>query len=381
MTKSSHVGRTSWPRQSTTYERYMDEQGVPIHRPGFGVRDLRDLPLGTWDRLGARGAFVELEGLLGFQGIHLMEVASGVRTRSERHLFEEIALVLEGHGTLHVGTAPDALRDAVDWQPGSVVTIPLNAWHAFESTGEPSLILFTSNAPLIMQLFQSRAGFVFENPWEFTDRYAANSGFFDPVELTTDPDSGRAVYGGGFLPDALSMELPFDGQRGEAYRHVELFMRGTFSNGFVAEYPQGHYSKTHSHGSGPVLICLKGSGYTLAWPRSAGTRPWESGRENQIVRVQYDVGGLVSAAPGGGDWFHAHFGASPTPMRVLAHLGSTPLHVAGKPGDVFVDTNQDIRDGGATIGYADEDPMIRHLFEEELKKHGIAFGMPDHIYE
>jgi quercetin dioxygenase-like cupin family protein len=359
----------------------MDEQGVPIHRPGYGVRDVRDLALGTWDRLGARGAFVELEGLLGFQGIHLIEVASGTRTRPEKHLYEEIALVVEGNGVLHAGSSPDDLRDVVSWQPGSVITVPLNAWHAFESQGGPSLILFTSNAPLIMQLFQSSAAFVFDNPWEFVDRYTVGSGFFDPVELTTDPNSGRAVYAGGYLPDAVSLELPFDGQRGEGYRHVELFLRGTFSNGFVAEYPQGGYSKTHSHGSGPVLICLKGAGYTLAWPRSAGTRPWDAGRDDQVSRVDYTAGGIVSAAPGGGDWFHAHFGASATPMRVLAHLGSTPLRVAGKPGDVFVDTNQDIREGGATIGYADEDPMVRAIFQQELDKHGVPFGMPEHIYE
>ncbi|MBW3634572.1 MAG: cupin domain-containing protein [Chloroflexi bacterium] len=381
MTKSKHVGRTSWPRESTVYERYMDEQGVPVHRPGFGVRDVRDVALGQWDRLGVRGAFIELEGLLGFQGIHLIEVDAGDRTRPERHVFEEFALVVEGRGTLQVGTSPDALSDIVEWQPGSVVTLPLNAWHAFEASGGPALILFTSNAPLIMQLFQSRAGFIFDNSWSFTDRYTPGAGFFEPVELTTDPNSGRAVYPGGFLRDAVSLELPFDGQRGEGYRHVELFMRGTFSNGFVAEYPQGGYSKTHSHGSGPVLICLKGAGYTLAWPRSAGTRPWESGQADQIVRVNYEAGGIVSAAPGGGDWFHAHFGASEIPMRVLAHLGATPLRVAGKPGDLFVDTNQDIREGGTTIGYADEDPMIRTIFKGELEKHGVPFGMPDHIYE
>jgi len=35
------------------------------------------------------------------------------------------------------------------------------------------------------------------------------------------------------------------------------------------------------------------------------------------------------------------------------------------------------RHGGNMIDYSDEDPMIREMFEAELKKHGVNQRMPD----
>ena len=48
------VGTKRWIRQATPYEIYMDEQNLPIHRGTVGFYDIRDLTLGSWQRMGRR---------------------------------------------------------------------------------------------------------------------------------------------------------------------------------------------------------------------------------------------------------------------------------------------------------------------------------------
>ena len=122
--------------------------------------------------------------------------------------------------------------------------------------------------------------------------------------------NGRAWNTDAVIPDARECDVPPDGQRGFGHRHFELQMGGNTYDGFVAEYMPGRYSMAHAHESGPILTCVRGEGYTLSWPKSAGVRPWESGHGDLVRRTEYRVGGFVAAAPGGADWFHAHFAAS-----------------------------------------------------------------------
>jgi hypothetical protein len=82
-------------------------------------------------------------------------------------------------------------------------------------------------------------------------------------------------------------------------------------------------SKAHYHESGAILVCMRGKGYTLSWPRNAGARPWESGSPEAVTHQDYIAGGMVSAAPGGGDWFHQHFATSQEPFRVLKFTGNS----------------------------------------------------------
>jgi hypothetical protein len=101
----------------------------------------------------------------------------------------------------------------------------------------------------------------------------------------------------------------------------------------MAQYPPGRYSKAHFHPGGPALICLRGKGYLITWPREAGVRPWESGNGHLVKRQDYGECGVVAAAPGTDNWYHAHFGVSKEPFRVLAFLGGFPRDLVGAPGD------------------------------------------------
>ena len=88
----------------------------------------------------------------------------------------------------------------------------------------------------------------------------------------------------------------------------------------------------------------------------------------------------MSAAPGDAGWFHGHYGASKEPLRVLAFLGGYPRRVKGVPGVDWRGLNLDIKEGGNTIEYRDEDPYIRKMFREQLAKEGAEFNMPEEVY-
>lgn len=379
MAEPAHVGLTTFPRPATPYEEYMAEEAIPIHRGVSGFSDVRLLDLGDWKRLGAGGAFIEMEGIGNVQGTYLLGIPAGRALEPERHMFEELFFVVEGSGRTEVWVE-NAAQDVVEWQPNSVFTVPLNAWH--RHIGGPSgdaLLVAGTNAPIFMQIVRNR-DFIFNSDYVFEDRYRPGTGYYTPTSLKEHPHNKRALNSDPFIPDVTKVEIPLDGQRGAGYRHFELQMGGNFYHGWVGQYPAGRYSKAHAHESGPILFCLAGAGYTLAWPKALGIRPWESGHGDQVVRTDYGPGGIVSAAPGGADWFHAHFGASKAPFRAMAMSGGFPKRVAGKPGDDAVE-NQDLRQGGDTIGYADEDPMIRQMFKETLAKVGATFDMPDELYD
>jgi len=84
--------------------------------------------------------------------------------------------------------------------------------------------------------------------------------------------------------------------------------------------------------------------------------------------------------PGDAGWFHGHYGASKEPLRVLAFLGGFPKRVMGVPGVDWRGLNLDVKEGGSTIEYRDEDPHIRKMFQEQLAKEGAEFNMPEEAY-
>jgi hypothetical protein len=52
----------------------------------------------------------------------------------------------------------------------------------------------------------------------------------------------------------------------------------------------------------------------------------------------------------------------------------------GVPGVDWRGLNLDVKEGGSTIEYRDEDPYIRKMFKEQLAKEGAAFNMPEEVY-
>src|SRR5437016_3678725 len=88
------AGVRRYARISSAYERFMEQEAIPIMR-GIGARDVRELDLSSWKRTGGRGAFLQLDGTDGLSGLYVVEIGPRGALEPERHLYEELYLVVE----------------------------------------------------------------------------------------------------------------------------------------------------------------------------------------------------------------------------------------------------------------------------------------------
>jgi mannose-6-phosphate isomerase-like protein (cupin superfamily) len=378
-----NAGLKRWERQKSGYEVFMAEEGIPIFR-GIGVRDVRELELRPWARRNARGSFLLLDGLEGSKGMYVLELPAAAATAPEKHLYHEFFIVVEGRGVTETWRdGAGAFRHSFEWQPGSMFRIAPNAsYRLINATDRRALMIAANNAPGMFNMFRDR-GFIFENDQPFLQFYGG-PGFYDFDErVVATPYNKRAAVRANFFPDIIHCDLPLDNQRAPGYRRITPMWHG-FENdhtGFIAQYPIGRYSMAHYHESGAVLVCLAGEGYTYNWPREFGFTPWADGRGEEVRVLDYVAGGVVAAAPGGGEWFHQHFGVGSRPLRLCNFWGGPNA----KP-DEFINRKTGVsalattREGGQTIDYRDEDPFVRRQFEAKLGQSGVSSGMAPELY-
>ena len=381
-TEGKKSGFGHWKRPRSPYDIFMEEQGIPIFRD-IGVRKVQDLPFKPWKRMGGNGTFIQLYGTEGLWGMYVVEVPAAGALNVERHMYEELMLVVEGRGSTEVWREGSSTKNTFEWSQGSLFSIPINATHRIvNATSSPALLLVGTTAPPVMNLFQS-TDFVFNTEYQFADRYDASDNYYKPSEdVVPDPVRGLAMRRTNMIPDIVSCDLPMDNRRSPGYRRVEPYMAGNKFYLWIGEHEVGRYSKAHAHGSAAVLICLKGKGYTYTWPKSLGLHPWEEGHADQIRRQDYEPVGMVSAAPMSGEWFHQHFGTSAEGLRLTAWFGPhAPGREAGVPGEEDSDRGAiDVTEGGNAIPYNLEDPFIRNEFSDLLNKEGVESRMHEEFY-
>ncbi len=379
-----NAGFGNFTRPRLPYDIFMEEEGVPVFR-GIGCARVHDLPMAPWKRLGGRGSYIQLFGTEGLWGMYAVEVPARAALNVERHLYEKIVLVVEGRGSTEVWQEGQTKRHVFEWQKGSLFTIPLNAFHSVvNASSAPALLVCGTSAPNVMNLIDN-AGFVFDCPHAFSERFSGADDFFKPNEdVEPDPVRGLAMRRTNLIPDVIHTELPLDNRRSPGYRRMEPSMAKNRFYQFVGQYETGRYSKAHKHHSTAVLICLKGNGYTYTWPEGLGASPWRDGKAEKVLRQDYEYGGFVSAAPMSGDWFHQHFGIAKEGLRVLAWHGPNnhPALKAGRPGEKLKDIwSMDIDRGGAAIPYRLEDPALRREYEDALSREGMTSRMNPKLYE
>jgi mannose-6-phosphate isomerase-like protein (cupin superfamily) len=381
--EKTKAGYGKFLRPKSAYDLFMEEQAIPIYRE-IGVKKVQDLPRKPWKRMGGSGTFIQLLGTEGLWGCYVVEVPGAGALNAERHLYEELYLVVEGRGTTEVWADGNGKKLTFEWQKGSLFSIPLNAWHRIvNATSSPALLLAGTTAPNAMDLY-SNPDFIFNCPYEFKDRFDPTDDYYKPnEEIAPDPVRGLAMRRTNIIPDIIGCELPLDNRRSPGYRRIEPHMTGNNFYLWIGQHQNGRYSKAHAHGSAAVLICLGGKGYTYTWPASLGQTPWKDGKGEFVKRQDYEPVGMVSAAPMSGNWFHAHFGASKEPLRLTAWFGpNAPGRSKGRPGEQNIDYGAiDLKDGGTAIPYYDEDPFLRKEHEETLKQQGIASRMEPALYQ
>jgi oxalate decarboxylase/phosphoglucose isomerase-like protein (cupin superfamily) len=359
--------------EKTTYFQWMKRQGIPIVE-GYGLEDVRDVQMAQWSRTGGKAAFVNLYGMEGITGMYVAEIPAGGALEPEKHFYEEVICILEGQGATEVWQDGGG-KQMFEWGPFSLFAPPLNTWHRLINGGrQPVKFLAVTNAPLVMDVVHNEE-FVFNCPYNFSDRYTGADGFFNVGQKRY--ESGmQHIWETNFIMDIQSANLDQRDVKGAGVRITQFELSGNSLIGHLAQWPAGRYHKAHYHGAGAILFGLQSSGYVLLWSKELGIHPYENGRSGDVVEIKWKEGS-VYCPPGG--WFHQHFNTGGKPARHLAIRYGSRIHpigfkIADKRSEdgVYID----VKRGGTLIEYADEDPYIRKHYEDELKKTGVVCEMP-----
>ena len=200
------------------WETFLEEEGIPVFK-GVGVRDCRELPRSDWPRVGGKASYIQLIGTNNDTGMFVVEVPPHSALKPQKHMYEERYVVIEGYGSTEVWKEGSSAKTNFEWQQNSIFSVPLNAWFRITNdSNSPAILVAANTAPKIMNLFQNRE-FIFENPFDFDDRYDESADYFRPRdEIRAAEDSGRAVAHTNFIADISHCYLPLDNQRAPGYR-------------------------------------------------------------------------------------------------------------------------------------------------------------------
>ncbi len=357
------------PRAMTYYERFMEKEGVPVV-DGYGVTDVCRLRLKPWRRLGCDGAYLQLRGLEGITGVYAVRLAPGASTIPERHLYEKVFYILEGEGVAEIQQR-DRVPQNIQWQAGSLFSPPMNTLHRLINyAARPALLLAITTAPMALDHYHNEQ-FVFNNDFSFNDRYDGEPGFFTAGnERYLATNNRQWVWETNFILDACQAQIDAQEQKGAGVNITQFEIANNTLIGHLAEWPVGRYHKAHFHGGGAVLVILRSSGYSLMWPNHLGTRPYECGYGDEVVRIDWAPGSVFSPPT---NWFHQHFNTGAEPALQLAlRCGSQKFPLGIRVAAIRAGVYPSVKQGGTLIEYSDEDPSIRQTYDEELAKRGIA---------
>lgn len=345
------------PNIRTSYEKWLADEGIDVIT-GYHVEDLRKVPLKPWKRKGGLGVFINLEGSGQTDGAYICEIPPGKSLNPQKHLFEELIFVLDGQGTTTLWNEGGA-KQIIEWQEGSLFSPPLNTWHQhFNGKGNQSVkYVAVTTAPTMMNLIHN-LDFIFNNPYNFTDRYNGEKDYFSREKYYLF-NKARYIYESSLIKDVRSFELKELEIRGKGSSNITFEIADNVFAAHITEMPVARYMKAHYHRGGAHVIILNGHGYTLMWKEGYPIQkfPWQEG--SLLVPPE--------------NWFHQHFNMSNMPARFLALRWSSIKYKQGVYD--FAISDKGIKEGGRQIEYKDEDPIIRKMYEEELAKSGVKLRM------
>ena len=367
--------------EKTPYEQWMHSEGIPVHT-GYFLADVRAAELKPWTRLGAKGALIDLEGAEATDGAYLCEIASGANTNPQRYMFEESVYVLDGEGETTVWHE-NRPKQTFKWKKGTLFSPPLNTWRVHKNLGRSSarLISFT-DLPLVMDLYHN-ADFILNNDFVFRDRYDNQPDYFTVNKSKMRIAGSAATFGDGekgavgvldtgLIPDLYELQLFAARARGLKNKSAEVVLSDNSMQTHVSEFEVGTYKRAHRHGPGSHVLAMGGVGYSLMW--TSAPRYSEALKK---VRVDWKDGTLFVPPD---RWFHQHFNTGQSSAKYMATTwigGKYFVKAMGGGGRTHRLNTVPFHQGGNMIDYSDEDPMIRELFEAELKNHGVDLRMPD----
>lgn len=286
----------------TPYELWLNRSRgrLPLFE-GLVIPDISTVALGPWPAMGENitGLYLRFADYQVSDG-RILEIPAGAGTAPQRHLFEMGVYFLGGPGhTLFFPEEGAPLR--LDWQAGSLVSVPLNTrYQHFSDSDQPVRLLAITSFPFALNATNSEP-FVLQNEHHFVDRFAGEADYFQRAEVV-----GEHRTRTNFVADATTLQLASRSHRGPS-RTMSLPMAGnTVLDLHVSSMPPRAHMKAHRHSSDAFLLILSGEGYTLIWKgddvEDRQRIDWR--RHSLLVPPTY--------------WYHQHFNAGDVESRHLA---------------------------------------------------------------
>ena len=134
------------------YDRWMEAQGVPIHR-GYFIEDLRTVEVGPWHERECNAAFIQVSGMEGVAEARVSELLPGTSVPPMKFALDEVVYTVSGHGIATVW-AEGVDKHSFEFGPRSLFLIPRGAYRQFSNArGDQSLrLLHNSYLPVAMSL-------------------------------------------------------------------------------------------------------------------------------------------------------------------------------------------------------------------------------------
>jgi quercetin dioxygenase-like cupin family protein len=341
----------------SSYQDFVKQDGVPLYE-GSALEDLAALPLGDWERRGGKAAYTRL-GEQEIYNLQIVEIPSKGELKPERHMYDSVMYVMKGRGATTIWQKGEP-RQTIEWEEGSLLAIPLNAWHQeYNSSGsEPCRMLFGTNMAQIINLYRN-LDFVFNNDFVFLDRYSyAMQDYF----------SGKGnhwnlrLYETNFIADIRKLTLDPYPERGNRTSIMRLAMSNTSIGMHVMSASEGTYVTAHRHDARAHVIVIQGQGYELLF------MPGEEKNRRKVQTNPYAV-----VAPRTNE-FHQHFNTGKGEYRMLAFRGSGLRYGSGRNYNpaLTAQDNDPYSKYGFKIAYHKEDPAVREEYYKELENNNIA---------
>ncbi|MGH8630042.1 MAG: hypothetical protein ACREU7_04650, partial [Burkholderiales bacterium] len=285
------VGPTAWrvKPSDTPYDRWFEaaRKRIPAFA-GLLIQVVRSEPLRPWPDMGVDGLYVKMADYQVIDG-WILEIPAKGQTRPLRHMFEAGVYFFGGPG--HTIIQQEGRRpQRVDWKYRTLFSVPLNVRYQHWNDGDtPVRLVAVTSFPFVMNSTDSLK-FVFENPFEFKDRYDAQEDFLRRSEKTRERETRTNL-----VPDAQQFKLDRWDSRGQGSTSMSWRMSGnTMISMHVSEVPAKLYKRAHRHSSDAFILLVSGKGYSLTWPEA---------QYDKRVRVDWHEGTLFVPPI---YWYHQH---------------------------------------------------------------------------
>ncbi len=343
----------------SSYQEFVRMEGAPLYE-GSAIEDLRAIELADWERRGGKVAYTRLGDNESLYNLQIVEIPPGGQLKPEHHMYDAVMFVLSGRGVSNIwqeGEPPHT----VEWQEGSLLAIPLNAWHQeFNASGtEPTRFFMGTNMAQQINHFHNLE-FIFNCGFRFTDRYGIDLEAFyadHPKHWST------RLYEANFIPDVKTFATDVWNEKGFRTGIGRLSMASSAIGMHILDVAEGTYATAHRHDAGAHVILVGGEGYEYLYFEG----------EAEPRRIPLHAYGVI--APKRNE-FHQHFNTGKGSMRQLALRGTSSRYGLGEAYDVLGAAHTDPTRPGFKISYEVENPQIRETYYKELEKTGVELRLP-----